>query len=228
MFFRLIFGKEVSMRARVFLLFSFFALTMLGLYSGVGIFSRIQAQTNSVRFQIDPGQSKFIVKASRGGLLWFKGHSHLIGVKDFSGTVEITPDLLNPASLQMTVRADSLEETSDEFTPQQKQIIKKELEEIVLETAKYPEMTFKSTDVKGEMKNGQFEVKIGGDLTLHGVTKKITIPARVSLSGDTLRAQGEFEIDRKNFNVNATNAFHGLVRVQHGLKFTFDIVAHRV
>lgn len=184
--------------------------------------------TTLVRYQIDSSQSKFMVHAFRGGLAWFKGHDHLIAVRDFSGQAELTADLVNPASLQMQIRAASLEETSDEFTAEQKGIIKKELEEIVLETAKYPEITFKSTDVQGKFNNGQFEAKVGGDMTLHGVTKRIIIPARVSISGDTLRAQGEFEIDRKDFKVNATNAFHGFVRIKHKLKFTFDIVGHKV
>ncbi len=182
----------------------------------------------TVRYQIDSSQSKFMVHALRGGLAWFKGHDHLIAVRDFSGQAELTADLVNPASLQMQIRAASLVETSDVFTPPQKGIIKKELEEIVLETAKYPDITFKSTDVQGKFNNGQFEAKIGGDMTLHGVTKHITIPARVSINGNTLRAQGEFQINRKDFKVNATNAFHGLVRVQHKLKFTFDIMAHRI
>lgn len=188
--------------------------------------------TNSLlkiaRYQIDASQSKFMVKASRGGLAWFKGHDHLIAVRDFSGEASLTLDAVNPASLQMTIRAESLEETSDVFTPQQKEIINKELDEIVLESAKYPEITFKSADVQGKIVSGKFEVKIGGDLTLHGVTRRIEIPATVTVSGDNLRAQGEFEIDRKDFNVKATNAFHGLVRVRHTLKFTFDIVGRRI
>jgi polyisoprenoid-binding protein YceI len=169
-----------------------------------------------------------MVTASRGGLAWFKGHSHLLAVREFSGTAVLAPDVINPASLQMTIRADSLEETSDEFTPQQKQIINRELDEIVLESAKYPEITFRSTDVKGKFAGGAFEAEIGGEMTLHGVTRRVVIPARVTVSGDNLRAEGSFEINRKKFNVNATNAFHGFVRIKHELKFTFDIVAQRI
>lgn len=165
--------------------------------------------------------------ASRGGLAWFKGHSHNIAVREFEGTVELTLDAINPASLQMSVKADSLEETDPVFTPQQKEIINKELDEIVLESAKFPEITFKSTGVTGKLESGKFLVKITGDLTLHGVTRKIEIPATVTVNGDTLRAVGEFEIDRTDFNVTATNAFHGLVRVKHDVKFEFDIVARR-
>jgi polyisoprenoid-binding protein YceI len=182
----------------------------------------------TARYKIDASRSKFMVKASRGGIAWFKGHSHLIAVRDFSGEAELALDVINPASLQMTIRADSLEETSDEFTPEQKQIINKELDEIVLESAKYPEITFKSTDVKGKFANGAFAAEIGGEMTLHGVTRRVVIPATVTVSGDNLRAQGEFEIDRKDFKVNATNAFHGFVRIKHELHFTFDIFAQRI
>jgi polyisoprenoid-binding protein YceI len=181
-----------------------------------------------VRYRLDASQSRFMVRAFSGGLLWFKGHDHLIAVRDFSGEAQLTPGAITPASLQITARADSLVETRDVFTEQQKQIINKELREIVLETTKYPEITFKSTDITGKLVGGQFETKIGGDLTLHGVTRRIVIPARVTLSGDTLRAQGEFTVNRGDYNVHATSAVHGLVRVRKKLKFTFDIVARKI
>jgi len=190
--------------------------------------SGTNSSLETVRYQIDAGQSKFMVKAQRGGLAWFKGHSHLIAVRDFSGEADLSLNVVNPASLQMTIRADSLEETSDEFTPEQKKIIDKELDEIVLESAKYPEITFKSTDVKGKFANGAFQAEIGGEMTLHGVTRRVVIPASVTVGADGFRAVGEFELDRKKFNVNATNAFHGFVRIKHELHFTFDIVARRV
>jgi polyisoprenoid-binding protein YceI len=181
-----------------------------------------------VRYRLDAGQSRFMVRAFSGGLLWFKGHDHFVMVRDFTGEAQLTPGAITPASLQITARADSLVETRDVFTEQQKQIINKELREIVLETEKYPEITFKSTDVTGKLAGSQFETKIGGDLTLHGVTRRIVIPARVTLEGDTLRAQGEFTVDRGDYNVHATSAFHGTVRVRGKLKFTFDIVGHRI
>jgi polyisoprenoid-binding protein YceI len=181
----------------------------------------------AVRYRLDASQSRFMVRAFSGGLLWFKGHDHFIAVRDFTGEAQLTPDAVSPASLQLTIRADSLVETRDVFTEQQKQIINKELREIVLETAKYPEIIFKSTDVTGKLVGGQFEVKIGGDLTLHGMTRRIVIPAQVTLSVNTLRARGEFTVSRGDYNVHATSAVHGLVRVRDKLKFTFDIVARQ-
>jgi polyisoprenoid-binding protein YceI len=180
-------------------------------------------------YRLDAGRSQFIVRAFAGGPLWFKGHDHFVKVGDFNGEAELTPGALSPASLSLRVRADSLEETRDVFTAQQKQIINKELREIVLETARYPEIVFKSTDIAVRaLAGGEFEAKVGGDLTLHGVTRRIVIPATVTLSGGDLRARGEFTIDRGDYNVKATSAAHGLVRVRDKLKFTFDIVAHPV
>ncbi len=180
------------------------------------------------RYRLDASRSKFMVRAFAGGPLWFKGHDHFVVARDFSGEVQLTPGASPPASLLMTVRSESLVETRDVFTEQQKQIIDRELREIVLETAKYPEITFKSTEVTGDLTGGQFEAKVGGDLTLHGVMRHIVIPAAVTLSGSELRARGEFTINRGDYNVKATSAFHGLVRVRDRLKFTFDIVGRQV
>ena len=182
----------------------------------------------AVRYRIDPAKSTFMVHANRTGLLWFRGHSHRLAVRDFSGEASLTPDVVNPASLQMTVRTASLEETDPVFTQQEKNIINKELKEIVLEPDKYPEIAFQSRSVRGGLKNGKIEVLITGDLNLHGVTKPIEIPATVTLEGNNLRAVGEFDIDRDDFGVEATSAFHGLVRVKNNIKFVFDIIAEKV
>jgi polyisoprenoid-binding protein YceI len=180
------------------------------------------------RYALDASQSTFMVRAFAGGLLWFKGHDHFVAARQFTGEATITPETIVPASLVLTVKSDSLVETRDVFTAPQKQIIDKELREIVLPPDKYPEIVFKSNGVTGKaLGNGQYEVKLNGDLTLHGVTRPIVIPAKVSLTGNDLRAKGEFTVDRSDFKVPATSAVHGLVRIRNKLKFTFDIVGHR-
>ena len=180
----------------------------------------------TVTYNLDASQSKFMAHANAGGLLWFKGKDHHLAAREFTGQVEITPDTITPASLRLVVKAATLHETGAEFTEPQKEIINRELREIVLHPDRYPDITFQSTNVT-VTNLGRREVKIDGDLTLHGVTKRITIPAVVTLSGDTLRAVGEFSIDRDDFNVKATSAFHGMVRVRNKVKFEFDIVGRK-
>lgn len=171
-------------------------------------------------YGLDASQSKFIAHAHRGGLLWFKGHDHLIGVREFTGEARLDPNLLANSSLQITAKTASMAETSSDFTDAQKKIINKELHDIVFLPDQYPEISFKSTSVSGKAEgNNQYELKIEGDLTLNGVTRQIKIPTKVIVSGNDLRAQGEFGIDRSDFKVKATSAMHGLIRVRdHGHK----------
>ncbi len=192
-------------------------------------YASAQQSAALVRFNLDSSQSKFIAHGLRGGLLWFKGHEHLVAARDFSGEAQLNPNQITASSLRLTVKTDSMVETSDVFTQQQKEIINKELREIVLEPAKYPEIVFRSTAVSGQtVGSNQYNLKIRGDLAMHGVTRQIEIPAKVTITGNDLRAVGEFSIDRDDFNVKATSAFHGMVRVRGKVSFTFDIIGHRI
>ena len=189
--------------------------------------SPIAANFATQRYRLDSSQSKFIAHALPGGLLWFKGHDHLVAVREFTGEAQLTPDSISSASLEITAKTGSMVETNSVFTDQQKQIIDKELREIVLQPDQYPDITFRSTSVTGKATGGnQYDLKIMGNLMLHGVTRQITIPTKVTVTGNDLRAQGEFSVNRSDFKVKATSAAHGLVRVRNKIKFTFDIVGH--
>lgn len=182
----------------------------------------------TVTYTLDASRSKFMAHADRSGLLWFKGKNHHLAASEFTGEVTVTPQLVTPASLRLVVKAASLHETGADFTEQQKQIINKELRELVLHPDQYPDITFQSTNVTAKPSGAnRYQLKIDGNLTLHGVTRRITIPAVVTLNGNDLRATGEFEIDRDDFNVKATSAFHGMVRVSDEIEFEFDIVGRR-
>ena len=199
-------------------------LILAALFSPVSL----GAPPATVTYNLDASQSKFMAHANRSGPLWFKGHSHHLAASDFSGQVELTPDAITPASLRLVVKAASLHETGADFTEPQKQIINKELKEIVLLPDQYPDITFQSTNVTAKgLGGGRYDVNIKGNLTLHGVTRPVTIPVTITLNGSTLRAVGKFSIDRDDYKVKATSAFHGLVRVDDDVKFEFDIIGKR-
>jgi polyisoprenoid-binding protein YceI len=186
------------------------------------------APRQTATYVIDNQKGKFIAHAFAGGLFWFKGHDHYLAARDFSGEVQLTPGTVTPASLRLVVKSNSLEETGTVFTEEQKKIINKEVHDIVLLPDQYPEIVFQSISVTAKpLAPGQHEVKIVGNLTLHGVTRQETIPVKLSLSDNDLQAVGEFTIDRGDYKVKATSAFHGMVTVRDKVRFEFDIVAHR-
>jgi polyisoprenoid-binding protein YceI len=179
-------------------------------------------------FKINPSQSRFMVRAYPGGLLWFLGHGHHVAVRDFSGEAQATPGGLLPASLKMTVKAASLEETGEKFTDEQRQMITNSMRKEVLQAEEYPEMNFTSTSVTAnKIGEDEFNAKISGDFTLHGITRTVVIPARVKLTGDSLHANGEFSVKRSDYKVKTHSVKAGMIRVRNRVKFVFDIVASR-
>jgi polyisoprenoid-binding protein YceI len=219
-------NKHNRRRVHLTVISLLFLLTLVALSSTCPISSSAPAATTT--YIIDNTKGKFIAHAFAGGLFWFKGHDHYLAARDYSGEVELTPDTVTPASLHLVVKANSLQETGTVFTDAQKNIINKEVHDIVLLPDKYPEITFQSTSVTAKpAAAGQYEVKIVGNLTLLGVTRQETIPVKLSLSNNDLQAVGQFSIDRGDYKVKATSAFHGMVRVRDTIRFEFDIVAHR-
>jgi polyisoprenoid-binding protein YceI len=179
-------------------------------------------------YRINAAQSKFMARVASGGILWFMGHVHHIAMRDFTGEAQITSEAITPASLQLTIKSNSLEETGPKFTEEQKQTINKTMRGEVLETEKYPEITFKSTEITAEKTTAsQYKTKIMGDLTLHGVTHRISIPALVSVDHGALHASGEFSVQRSDYKVKTHAIKGGTIRVRNKITFKFDIVADR-
>lgn len=116
--------------------------------------------------------------------------SNVIGqFRDFELTARL--DRANPAasSVEFSMRAASI----DTGEPSRDEHLRSP---DFFEVAKYPTINFKSTGVKPTSAT-QFEVT--GDLTMHGVTKRITVP--VTFNGFGKNARGD---DRAGFEVETT------------------------
>ena len=181
----------------------------------------------AVRYRVDAGKSTFTVRALAGGLFSALGHDHTIAIRDFSGESQLTPDSIQPASLQMTIKAASLAVT-DKVSDSDRQEIEKTMREEVLETGKYPEIVFKSTRVEADRTGeGEYRARIFGDFTLHGVTRNGVIAAQLTLSGNTLRARGQFSLKQSEYNIKRVSVAAGTINVKDELKLSFDMIAHK-
>jgi hypothetical protein len=65
----------------------------------------------STRYRMDPDRSHFLVQAFAGVLLSFMGHSPTFAVRAFEGELRWEPGTSEGNSLEVIVRADSLELT---------------------------------------------------------------------------------------------------------------------
>jgi polyisoprenoid-binding protein YceI len=181
---------------------------------------------DGARYRVDASRSRFIVKAFAGGLLSGFAHDHTIAIREFTGDASFTYVTVSPASLQLTIKADSLAVT-DKISDSDKEKITNTMRKDVLEVDKYPEIIFKSTTVTAARTGeGHYDATISGDLTLHGVTRNITIPAKLVFNADNLHARGAFSVRQTQYNIKPVSIAAGTIKVKDEVKFTFDIVAH--
>ena len=184
------------------------------------------AAPDAARYRIDPAQSRFMVRAFAGGLLSAFAHDHNIAIRDIAGEANFTYGTVEPASLRMMIKADSLAVT-DKIKESDREKIESTMRNEVLEVAKHPEITFKSNSVAAtKTGDGQYQARIAGDLTLHGVTRPLTMSAQLEFGDRTLRAKGAFTLKQSSFEIKPVSVAGGTIKVKDELKFTFDIVAH--
>jgi len=66
-----------------------------------------------------------------------------------------------------------------------------------LDAGKYPAITFVSKKI---IKNGA-AYQVNGDLTVHGVTKEVSIPFAFKRTGNSASFTGNFDLKRSDFNI---------------------------
>ena len=182
----------------------------------------------TVRYHIDGAHSRFAVHAYAAGLLSFAAHNHNIAIRDFSGEAEVTYETVEPASLNMRIRSDSLAVT-DKVSDSDRQKIETTMRNDVLETSRYPEIAFQSTGASASrLDEGKYQVRIPGTLTLHGTTRSVTITARLDFGTDEFHAVGEFPIKQSQFGIKPVSVAGGTIKVKDEVKLSFDIVGRRV
>jgi len=143
---------------------------------------------------------------------------------DVTGTVTGSADAPELASIEVSVGIGSIT-TGQE----QRDGHLKSADFFDVET--FPTMTFKSTSVKT---TGEGEFDVVGDLTLHGVTKEITLKAEVSsevanpYGGFKVGVSATGKVNREDFGMHWNQAVEaGGVLVGKEVHFTIDLELDR-
>jgi len=154
------------------------------------------------------------------------GHSPTFAVRDYRGEVRFDPESLK-GSLVLRIKPDSLTVT-DNVSEKDRREIERATREDVLEVAKYPEIVYECSEASARgTAEGQFAVTLPGSLTLHGVTLREPVSARVVVTGSMLRAFGEFSLRQPDYDIKPVSVGGSMLKVKDELKGTFDIVARR-
>jgi polyisoprenoid-binding protein YceI len=119
-------------------------------------------------YKVEPYHTQVSFSISHFGFTNFSGF-----FSGASGTLELDPSAASASKLEISIPVSSILTTAPTLDDQLKK-------DQWFDAAKYPNATFTSTKVTS---TGKDSATITGDLTLHGVTKPVTLKARLVGAG---------------------------------------------
>jgi polyisoprenoid-binding protein YceI len=185
------------------------------------------ATATCVRYTIDTKASQFTVQAFANGLISAVAHSPKIAIRDWTGTVQFTPGSLHDAKVSVNLRSGSFS-ALDELREQDRRELHRVMNQEVLESARYPNIAFTSTSIAiTKQTEGVFRATLEGDLSLHGVTRRLSFNAQLASTPDTVRAYGDFMILQPDYNIQIASIAYGTLKLREEVKLSFYVIARR-
>jgi polyisoprenoid-binding protein YceI len=176
------------------------------------------------RYRIDPGRSLFTVQAFAAGLLSAFAHSPTFAVRDYGGEVRLG-DTAESLELELTVNPASLD-LQDRVSAADRRDIEARMQGEVLETPVYRTIAYRGGVAEaGTVGQGRYRLVIGGDLSLHGVTRPQRIDAELTVFGDGLRLGGASILRMSEYGIRPVTALGGTIKLKDELKLSFDLAA---
>jgi len=126
--------------------------------------------------------------------------SHPGGFTDFAGKVGVG-DPIETSTIEVTIQTASLFADKEKLTKHLKS-------PDFFDVGKFPTATFRSSEIK---KDGKGHT-ISGDLTLHGVTKRISFPTTLEVNDAKVSANAEFSINRQDYGITYPGMPDDLIR----------------
>ena len=97
-----------------------------------------------------------------------------------------------------------------------------------MESEQHPTMRFDLTGVAVEgVPADSASVRLRGKLTLHGVTRDVTLPSRVWKDGESIRVRSDFPVDLGDYEIGGLTKMLGMLRMQEGIEVHVDLTFGR-
>lgn len=98
-----------------------------------------------------------------------------------------------------------------------------------LNTKEYKNITFNLVDVKevSDLGNGNYRIKSNGNLTIAGVTKKISLDFNLQVSTGKIVIKGEKELKMTDFNIDPPKALLGTITTGNEITIKFNIILNQ-
>ena len=186
------------------------------------------ARATEATYAVVESKSSVRVHVGKTGAFSFAGHKHEIQAP-VSGTITADPANLPGSSVELAFASARLrvlgEGEPEGDAPKVEEVMRGPG---VLDAIRFSEIRFISKRVTGRaLSGGTYELTLVGELSLHGVTREITVPVKVMFDGGTLTATGQTTLRHNQFGMKPVSAGGGLVRVANEIQIEFKVVAEQ-
>jgi polyisoprenoid-binding protein YceI len=137
------------------------------------------------------------------------GKKHSGKFKLSSGTVAVSDNQITGGKFVINMRSMDLEDKGGMFDEKLHPHL---MSGDFFDVEKFHEAKFEITDVRPYAPDGKdtsivdgANFVVSGNLTLKGVTKNVSFPAKIDLDNNTLKAKADFDIDRTQWQMNYGN-----------------------
>jgi polyisoprenoid-binding protein YceI len=162
---------------------------------------------------VDLQHSTIRIHVGKAGLFSAAGHEHWVTAPIASGAVEED----EPPYIFFTVQAARMTvEPDEDLKPEQQAEVQRTMQDKVLESAQYPEISFRSNSVE---KAGPDTFIVKGNLTLHGQAH----PVSATVHKQENAYVGRCRFKQTTFGIHPVSV-GGVVKVKDELEIQFSVV----
>jgi polyisoprenoid-binding protein YceI len=177
-------------------------------------------------YTIDLSQSLVAATLTQEGFIARRYPTHRIEVKNFSGRITMSAKDENQVAVEVEAETKSLTNVDQGMSDFERKEFHAILNDTVLESDKFPKINFASVSINDVQKSGDARsFTLNGDLTLRGVTRRVSFPVKVTMSGEELRATGEAKLKQSDFGIQPYSGKLGMIKIGDEVKINFSIVA---
>ncbi len=176
-------------------------------------------------YALDPAHSRMTIQVGKAGLFGFAGHEHQVVAGTFRGTATFDPERPAQSSVDLTFDAGALRVTGQGEPPEDvPQVQAAMVGATCLDAGRFPTIRFVSTSVTAAGAAGPNggDLALRGTLTLHGVTRPLTIRVHLDVTGQTMEATGTTTLQQTDFGITPISKA-GVVKVKDEVTLSWRI-----
>jgi polyisoprenoid-binding protein YceI len=147
-------------------------------------------------------------------------HDLILSPSQWSGTMNVDADNPAASSASLSIDARSIQILEavggmKSLSDKDRRDIGKNIDEKVLDTSKFPTLTFESTSVSGSEPN----FNVAGNMTIKGTTR----PVNVALNVNGSQVSARTSISQKDFGIKPFSAMMGAIKLRDDVEFELTV-----